>query len=49
MKVTLEREEVLACVLALEKRQKKIGEWAKSALEKLDKSLRSNPKEGNED
>lgn len=39
MKVSLEREEVLACVIALQ-REKKPGGWNKSALEKLDKALK---------
>ena len=42
MRITLEREEVLACIIALERKGtvKKIGEWGKSALVKLDKSLK---------
>ena len=38
MKISLEREEALVCVLALE-REKKPGEWGKSALKKLLKAM----------
>jgi len=38
MKILLEREEVLACIIALE-REKKPGGWSKSALKKLDASM----------
>lgn len=42
MKITLEREEVLACIIALERRGtlKKIGEWGKSALIKLERAMK---------
>jgi len=41
VKITLEREEVLACIIALERKGalKRIGEWGKSALAKLDTAL----------
>ena len=38
MKISLEREEAIACILALEK-VKKPGEWGKSALKKLLKAM----------
>jgi hypothetical protein len=38
MKVSLEREEMLSCIIALEK-EKKPGEWSKSALRKLLKAM----------
>jgi len=42
MKIKLEREEVLACMIALERKGilKKIGEWGKSALMKLDGAMK---------
>ncbi len=36
LKIILKREEVLACVLALDKEK---GDWAKSALTRLNKVL----------
>ena len=38
MKIVLSREEVLVCIIAIES-QKRIGEWGKSALKKLLKSM----------
>jgi len=42
MKITLEleREEVLACIISLSRKGtlKRIGDWGKSALAKLDKA-----------
>ena len=43
MKITLSREEVLACVMSLEN-TKKLGEWDKSALKKLLKALGLKPR-----
>lgn len=38
MKLSLEREEVLAAIIAFEK-EKRPGEWSKSALKKLLKAM----------
>lgn len=39
MQILLAREEILACVIALE-REKKPGGWSKSALKRLDRALK---------
>ena len=43
MKITLEREEVLACAIALERKERP-HDWDKSALSKLLKALGLKPK-----
>lgn len=41
--MNLNREEKLACIIALEK-QRRIGEWGKSALKKLLNNMKLKPR-----
>ncbi len=44
MKVSIRREEILSCIIALE-RERKLGEWGKSALKKLLRVMGMKPRQ----